>query len=106
MATVINTEKKETLKMSMANRKENRKKAPLFRKMNYILMGIGVLFLLIGYVLLAGGKAPSDEVYNPEIFNTTRLIIAPTLILIGLVVEIFAIMYYPKRTKSEEVTEN
>ena len=105
MATIINTDKKE-VKTNASNKKENRKKAPLFRKMNYILMGIGVLFLLIGFVFLAGGKAPSDEVYNPEIFNTTRLVIAPTLILAGLIVEIFAIMYYPKSTKSEEVTEN
>jgi membrane-bound ClpP family serine protease len=106
MATIINTDKKETLKTNVSNRKENKKKAPLFRKMNYILMGIGIVILLIGYLLLSGGKSPSDEVFSDAIFNTRRLIIAPTLILIGLVVEIFAIMHYPKKVKNKETTEN
>ena len=37
---------------------------PLFRKMNYILMGVGALLLIIGYFCLAGGKVP-DEVSTP-----------------------------------------
>lgn len=105
MATIINTDKKETLKTSVLNKKEKKKKTPIFRKENYILMGIGILFLFVGYILLSGGKAPSDDVFNDAIFDTRRLIIAPTLILIGLVIEIFAIMYYPKTKKNEEAIE-
>jgi hypothetical protein len=82
----------------MNNTKENR--PPLFRKMNYILMGAGALLLIIGYFCLSGGKVP-DEVFDGEIFNTRRLVVAPILIFLGLVTEIVAIMWHPKATKSE-----
>ncbi len=72
---------------------------PLFRKMNYILMGIGAILLLIGYICLAGGDVP-DEVFDGEIFNTRRIVVAPILIFIGLVVEIVAIMWHPKATEN------
>ena len=105
MATVINTDKKETSITGLLNRKENKKKAPLFRKMNYILMALGVVFLLIGYVLLSGGGSSSDEIFSDAIFDSRRLVVAPTIILIGLVIEIFAIMYYPKKEKNKEISE-
>lgn len=73
---------------------------PLFRKMNYILMGVGALLLLIGYICLSGGKVP-DEVFDGEIFNTRRIVVAPILIFLGLVTEIFAIMWHPKAPKAE-----
>ncbi len=104
MATVINTEKKEFQKSNIS-KKEGKKKTPLFRKMNYILMGIGIVILVLGYILLSGGNVDGNDVFNSEIFNTRRLVVAPTLLLLGLVVEIFAIMYYP-RTKQETNTED
>lgn len=68
---------------------------PLFRKMNYILMGVGALLLIIGYICLSGGKVP-DDVFDGEIFNTRRIVVAPILIFIGLMTEIVAIMWHPK----------
>ena len=50
---------------------ERGNRPPLFRTMNYILMGIGALLLLIGYICLAGGDVP-DEVFDgevPEVFD-------------------------------------
>lgn len=73
---------------------------PLFRKMNYILMGVGALLLLVGYVCLAGGDVP-DDVFDGEIFNTRRIVVAPVLIFLGLVVEIVAIMWHPKAPKAD-----
>ena len=73
---------------------------PLFRKMNYILMGVGALLLLIGYICLGGGDVP-DEVFDGEIFNTRRIVVAPILIFIGLVVEIVAIMWHPKASEND-----
>ena len=73
---------------------------PLFRKTNYILMGAGALLLLIGYICLSGGKVP-DEVFDGEIFNTRRLVVAPILIFLGLVTEIVAIMWHPKVPKTD-----
>lgn len=79
---------------------ERGNRPPLFRKMNYILMGVGALLLLIGYICLSGGKVP-DEVFDGEIFNTRRIVVAPILIFLGLAVEIVAIMWHPKAPKSE-----
>ena len=70
---------------------------PLFRKINYILIGVGVIFLALGFILLAGGGSDDPEVFSPEIFNKRRLVVAPTLMLIGLIIEIVAIMYRPKK---------
>jgi hypothetical protein len=73
---------------------------PLFRKMNYILMGAGALLLLIGYICLSGGDVP-DDVFDGEIFNTRRIVVAPILIFLGLMTEIVAIMWHPKAPKAE-----
>jgi len=70
---------------------------PLFRKINYILIGVGILFLTLGFILLSGGGSDDPEVFNPAIFDTRRLVVAPILMLIGLIVEIVAIMYRAKK---------
>jgi len=70
---------------------------PLFRNINYILMGIGILFLALGFILLSGGGSDNPEVFNPAIFDTRRLVVAPILMLIGLIVEIIAIMYRARK---------
>lgn len=86
-----------------SNKSKTEKRAPLFRKINYILMVVGVVVLFTGYILISGGKAASDAEFNEAIFDTRRLVVAPTLMLIGLVIEIFAIMYHPK-IKKESTT--
>ncbi|MCL2168026.1 MAG: DUF3098 domain-containing protein [Lentimicrobiaceae bacterium] len=72
-------------------------KQPLFRKINYILIGVGILFLILGYILLSGGGSKDPEVFSDAIFNTRRLVVAPILMLIGLIIEIVAIMYRAKK---------
>lgn len=67
-----------------------------FRKINYILMGIGVILLALGYILLSGGGSDDPNVFNDDLFNTRRLVIAPLVILSGIIVEIVAIMKRPK----------
>jgi len=67
-----------------------------FSKKNYIYMGIGILLLIIGFALLAGGGSTDPNVFNPEIFNTQRLVVAPLFMLSGFLFEIYAIMYRSK----------
>ena len=80
--------------MAVSNTNENTEFA--FCKKNYIFMGIGILLLIIGFALLAGGGSTDPNVFNPEIFNAQRLIIAPLFMLAGFIVEIYAIMYRKK----------
>lgn len=67
-----------------------------FGKTNYILLVAGIVILAIGYILLSGGGSDDPNVFNPAMFNTQRMYVAPILILIGLLTEIVAIMLKPK----------
>lgn len=68
-----------------------------FGKINYILMGVGIIILALGYILLAGGGSDDPNVFNPAMFDAQRLVWAPILIVLGFVVEIVAIMYKSKK---------
>ena len=68
----------------------------VFNKINYIIMIAGIVLLALGYILLAGGGSDDPNVFNPEMFNGRRLYLAPILIILGLIVEIEAIMYQGK----------
>ena len=67
-----------------------------FGKINYILLIVGIVLLAIGYICLTGGGSDDPNVFNNALFDTRRLVVAPILIVGGLVVEIFAIMIKPK----------
>ena len=70
----------------------------LFTKDNYMWMLAGAVLIIIGMFLLSGGKSNTDpNVFDKAaVYSTTRITIAPLLILAGLVVEIFAIFRKPK----------
>ena len=69
----------------------------IFGKENYILMLAGLIVMAIGFFLMAGGKSTDPAKFNDnEIYSTTRITVAPFLIIVGLLIEIFAIMKKPK----------
>lgn len=69
----------------------------LFSKDNYKWMLIGLVVMAIGFFLMAGGKSSDPQVFNDkDVYSTTRITIAPILIIAGLIIEIFAIMKKPK----------
>ena len=66
---------------------------PLFEKENYMWMGIGAAIIAIGMFIMSGGKNPDPNQFDTKlVYSTTRITIAPILIIAGLVIEIFAIM--------------
>jgi hypothetical protein len=67
-----------------------------FGKENYRLLLIGLGFLLLGYVLMIGGGSEDPNVFSDKIFDFQRLTLAPILLIIGFVIEVFAIMVKPK----------
>lgn len=69
----------------------------LFGKENYIWMIAGVAVIAIGMLLMSGGKSSDAGVFDQkEIYSTTRITIAPLLILAGLALEVVAIFKKPK----------
>lgn len=69
----------------------------LFGKRNYIIMLIGIAFITFGFILMSGGGSDNPEVFNEEIYNWRRIRLAPTLVIIGLAIEIYAILANPKK---------
>jgi heme/copper-type cytochrome/quinol oxidase subunit 2 len=72
-------------------------KNPLFHKENYLLMLAGLIIIVIGMMVMSGGKSNDPKVFDQkEVYSTTRITIAPILIVIGLGLEVFAIFKKPK----------
>ncbi len=72
-------------------------RVPLFYKDNYRWMGIGAAVIIIGMLLMTGGKNANPNQFDYKlVYSTTRITIAPILILAGLMIEIFAIFKRPK----------
>lgn len=55
----------------------------LFTKKNFQIMGVGVALVILGFILMSGGKAESPDIFSDEIFSTTKLTVAPITVLIG-----------------------
>jgi len=76
---------------------ENQNNQFLFGKRNYRIMLIGLLIIAVGFILMAGGGSDDPNVFNEEIYSFRRIRLAPTLVLIGLGLEIYAILANPKK---------
>ena len=71
---------------------------PLFDKVNFTWMLIGAALMILGFLLMAGGRSSDPNVFNAdEVYGFRRITVAPLLILAGLVVEIVAIFRHPKQ---------
>ena len=70
-----------------------------FAKRNYILLIAGLAFIISGLILMIGGGSEDPTKFSDEIFNFQRLTLAPILIAIGFIIEIFAIMSKNKEAK-------
>ena len=81
----------------MNKKKLENKSVFLFTKKNYIIMLVGIAVIALGFILMAGGGSDDPAVFNEEIYNFRRIRLAPTLVLIGLAIEIYAIMAKPKK---------
>lgn len=71
--------------------------APLFAKENLTWMLIGGVIVALGFFLMSGGKSSDPNVFDPnQVYSTTRITVAPIVIVLGLLVEIYAIFKKPK----------
>ena len=75
-----------------------------FDKVNYILLAVGMLIVVIGFLLMTG-PGSSDTVYEPDIFSARRTKLAPVVCLFGFVSMIYAVMRKPKDQGEKEAAE-
>lgn len=82
-----------------AVKKEGSGIGSLFEKTNYTWMLIGAGVMVLGFLLMAGGRSDDPNVFNVnEVYGARRITIAPIVILAGLVIEIIAIFRQPKNS--------
>ncbi len=69
----------------------------IFGKKNYVFMLIGLACISLGFILMSGGGSDDPNVFNPAIYNFQRIRLAPTLVLIGFGIEVYAILLNPNK---------
>ncbi len=72
-----------------------RSQSPL-SKMNYILIGVSIVMIIVGFILMSGSPNSVQE-YNPDIFSTRRIVVGPAIAFIGFVFMGGALMYKSRK---------
>ena len=72
----------------------------IFGKKNYLIMGIGLAVIAIGFILMSGGGSDNPAVFDASIFNFRRIHLAPALVLIGFAIETYAILVNPNKEEN------
>ncbi|MBC8766447.1 DUF3098 domain-containing protein [Arenibacter sp. BSSL-BM3] len=81
------------------NQQQKPRQEFIFQKRNYLFMFIGLALISLGFILMSGGGSEDPNVFNPEIYNFRRIRLAPTLVLLGLGIEVYAILLNPHKKK-------
>ena len=71
----------------------------LFDRMNYYIIGGGILLLIVGYLLMSGGEQPANQFNESEIYSFRRITLAPIIVVLGYAVIVYGIMKKPTATK-------
>jgi uncharacterized Tic20 family protein len=84
--------------MVTKNEKKEKVNFALSRE-NYKLLAIGFAIIVLGFLLMLGGKSEDPKVFSTTIFSFRRITLAPIVVLAGFIFEIWAIMKKPKEEK-------
>ncbi len=69
----------------------------IFDSTNYIIMAVGVVIILIGFMLMSGGATSDPNVFPKEdLYSFRRITLAPIVVMLGFAIEIYAILRRPK----------
>lgn len=80
----------------MKNNSENKQEF-LFEKVNYKILLIGIAVIALGFILMSGGGSNDPNIFNEDVFSFRRIRLAPTTVLIGFGITIYAILKNPKK---------
>ena len=72
------------------------KKKLLFGKRNYKFMLLGIFFIALGFILMSGGGSEDPNIFNVEIYSFRRIRLAPMLVILGFIIEVYAILTKPE----------
>ena len=66
------------------------------------LLLVGLIVMVSGYILMSGGGSDDPQVFNYAMFDFRRMVVAPVVIILGIIIEIVAIMKVFGKDKKEE----
>lgn len=70
-------------------------------KINYIICGISFLVIILGFFLMTGSATTIEGGFEPDIFSTRRIVVAPMVCFFGFIIMIVGILFPSKKTKKE-----
>ena len=70
---------------------QNNPKMPITSRGLKLLL-VGLIVMISGYILMMGGGSDDPQVFNYATFDFRRMVAAPIVIILGIVVEVVAIM--------------
>ena len=85
--------------MKKQEQNQEQKQEFLFEKVNYKILLVGIAVIALGFILMSGGGSDDPNVFNEAIFNFRRIRLAPTTVLIGFGITIYAIIKKPKKDR-------
>ena len=56
------------------------------------LLFVGLIVMVSGYILMTGGGSDDPAVFNYAMFDFRRMVAAPIVIILGIVIEVVAVM--------------
>lgn len=88
--------KKQTAEIKNTSASSSKKMA--LGKENYYLIILGAIVLIIGFVLMSGGKYTDPNVFNAdEVYSARRITLAPIVVILGFIIEVYAIFHKSKK---------
>ncbi len=80
---------------------DNKQNMPMpFGKMNYVLMGVGALVIVLGFILMSGGAEHTATEFDESIYSFRRITLAPIVVILGFIVVGLGIMLRFKRKEA------
>jgi len=75
------------------------KKNFVFGKENFVILAVSIAIIIFGFWLMSGGKTTEETGFDPSIFNTRRIVVAPIVTMIGFALVVVAILKKPKNVE-------
>lgn len=85
---------KKTVTANQTETTVDRKKFA-FDKMNFILLAVGMVIVIAGFLLMTG-PASTETHFEPDIFSVRRIKVAPAVCFFGFIFMIYAVLRKPK----------